>query len=65
MPEQLTSVKVNDSLFETFKIECIKYKFSLRKLTERAIDLYNNNPEFRKMIHNHQLPKFDSSTTEE
>jgi hypothetical protein len=53
----LTSVKVNNELFEQFKVECIKRKFSLQKLTDRAIDLYLKDESFRKLIHNHQLDK--------
>jgi len=50
---QLTSVKVDKDLFDTFKIECVKRKFSLNKLVNRAMDLYLNNEEFRKQLTNH------------
>jgi len=49
---QLTSVKVHKDLFEEFKIECVKTKFSLQKLTDRALFLYLTSDEFRKQIHN-------------
>ena len=49
---QLTSVKVPEDLFEQFKIACVKYKFSVQKLTERSMYLYLTNEEFRKNIHN-------------
>lgn len=49
--QQLTSVKLDKDLFEQFKINSIKLKFSFQKLSERAIYLYNTDPEFRKMIH--------------
>jgi hypothetical protein len=49
----LTSVKLDTDLFENFKIECIKRKFSFQKLSERAIHLYLTDEEFRKKIHNH------------
>ena len=51
--QQLTSVKINKSLFEEFKVECIKRKFSFQKLSERAIHLYLTEEEFRKQVHNH------------
>lgn len=51
----LTSVKVDKDLFEEFKIQCIKHKFSLQKLTDRVIDLYLKDESFRKSIHNHQI----------
>lgn len=51
--QQLTSVKINKSLFEEFKVECIKRKFSFQKLSERAIHLYLTEEEFRKQVHSH------------
>jgi hypothetical protein len=57
---QLTSVKVPEDLFEQFKIACVKYKFSVQKLTERCMYLYLTNEDFRKNIHNQldtQLPQ--------
>jgi len=49
----LTSVKIQSDLFQDFKIECVKRKFSLQKLADRAIHLYLTNDEFRKTINNH------------
>ena len=51
--EQLTSVKVDKDLFDTIKLECVKRKFSLNKLVNRAMDLYLNSEEFRKQVTNH------------
>lgn len=51
---QLTSVKVDKDLFDTFKIECVKRKFSLNKLVNRAMDLYLNSEDFRKQVTNHK-----------
>mgnify|MGYP000257915291 CR=1 FL=1 len=49
---QLTSVKVHRHLFEDFKIECVRTKFSLQKLTDRALYLYLTDEDFKKQIHN-------------
>ncbi len=49
----LTRVKVKSDLFENFKIECVKRKFSFQKLADRAIHLYLTNDDFRKTINNH------------
>ena len=49
----LTSVKIQSDLFQDFKIECVKRKFSFQKLADRAIHLYLTDDEFRKEIHNH------------
>ena len=53
--KKLTSVKINSELWDDFKIECIKRKFSFQKLSERTIDLYMSNDEFRRTITNHDL----------
>jgi hypothetical protein len=54
---QLTSVKVDKELFDDFKIECVKRKFSLNKLVNRAIDLYLTDEGFRKQVTNYNNPK--------
>jgi hypothetical protein len=48
----LTSVKVQSDLFENFKIECVKRKFSFQKLADRAIYLYLTDENFRKQVTN-------------
>ena len=48
----LTSVKIKRDLFENFKIECVKRKFSFQKLADRAIYLYLTDENFRKQISN-------------
>jgi hypothetical protein len=58
---QLTSVKVPEDLFEQFKIACVKYKFSVQKLTERSMFLYLTNEDFRKTIHNQLDTEFTGS----
>ena len=58
---QLTSVKIPEELFEQFKIACVKYKFSVQKLTERAMYLYLTNEDFRKQLHNQLDTQFTGS----
>ena len=48
----LTNVKIQSDLFENFKIECVKRKFSFQKLADRAIYLYLTNEDFKKQITN-------------
>jgi hypothetical protein len=48
----LTSVKIKADLFENFKIECVKRKFSFQKLADRALFLYLTDENFRKQITN-------------
>ena len=58
---QLTSVKIPEDLFEQFKIACVKYKFSVQKLTERCMYLYLTNDDFRKQVHNQLDTEFTGS----
>ena len=51
-PMTLTSVKVQSDLFENFKIECVRRKFSFQKLADRAIYLYLTDDDFKKQITN-------------
>tara|TARA_R110000803_G_scaffold37800_4_gene81612 strand:- start:383 stop:574 length:192 start_codon:yes stop_codon:yes gene_type:complete len=46
----LTSVKIKSDLFEDFKIECVRRKFSFQKLADRSIFLYLTDEEFRKKV---------------
>ena len=48
----LTSVKVQSDLFENFKIECVRRKFSFQKLADRSLYLYLTNDDFKKQITN-------------
>ena len=49
----LTSVKVKSNLFDDFKIECVRRKFSFQKLADRSLHLYLTNEDFRKQINSH------------
>lgn len=50
--QKLTSVKVDATIFQNFKIETIRTKFSLQKLVDRAMYLYLNDEEFKTKLHN-------------
>mgnify|MGYP000185694964 FL=1 len=52
MSKKLTSVRVEQELFEDFKIECVRYKFSFQKLADRAIFFYLTDDKFRERVHN-------------
>lgn len=49
--KRLTTVRIEDELFQEFKYQCIKNKFSFQKLASRAIFLYLTNDKFRTDIH--------------
>ena len=48
----LTSVKVKSDLFQEFRVECVKRKFSFQKLADRAIYLYLTDEDFRRQVTN-------------
>ena len=48
----LTSVKVQRDLFNDFKVECVRRKFSFQKLADRSLFLYLTDEDFRKKITN-------------
>jgi hypothetical protein len=50
--KRLTTVRIEDELFQEFKYQCIKNKFSFQKLASRSIFLYLTDKEFRKNLHN-------------
>ena len=50
-PQHTTSVKIDETLWDDFKISCVKHKFSLQKLVDRAIFLYLTEEEFKKKLH--------------
>lgn len=58
---QLTSVKVDPQLFSEFKIQCVQSKFTLQKLTDRALHLYVTNDEFRSQIHGYNDTQYTGS----
>ena len=46
----LTSVKVKTDIWEEFRIECLKRKFSFQKLADRSIYLYLTDEDFRRKV---------------
>jgi hypothetical protein len=50
--EKLTSAKIDEKLYESFKIEGYKNKISYKQLIERSLKLYINDPEYRRKINN-------------
>lgn len=60
-PKSLTSVKIDTELWDEFKVECVRRKFSFQKLAERAIYLYVTDEDFRKQIHAQTQTELDSA----
>jgi hypothetical protein len=59
--KSLTSVKLPERLFEDFRVITVRTKFSLQKLTERAMYLYVTDESFRKQIHNQLNTEYSGS----
>jgi hypothetical protein len=49
----LTSVKLLKSLYEKFKLATINTSMTLQKLTNRSIDLYLTDDDFRNKVELH------------
>ena len=54
--KKLTSVKIDENLWDDFRISAIRHKFSFQKLAERCIYLYLNDDDFKRMVHNAKVP---------
>ena len=50
----LTSLKLEPQEFDDFKVMCVRTEFSLSKLVDRAMHLYNNDESFRKLMHSYK-----------
>ena len=51
---KLTSVKILEGLYKRFKLVTVNTKMTLQKLTNRSIDMYLNDEEFRDEIETSQ-----------
>lgn len=49
---KLTSVKVNEELFQEFKVQCVRHKFSFQKLADRTLYLFLTDEKFRERVIN-------------
>jgi hypothetical protein len=47
-----TSLKIPETLYEDFKVSCIRSKMNLQEVVERALFLYMTDEEFQKTIYN-------------
>ena len=48
----LTTVRLQDTLFNNFKLEAVRNKITMRNLLERSMFLYLTDSEFKKTINN-------------
>ena len=50
---KLTSVKILESLYEKFKLNTVNTKMTLQKLTNRSIDLYLTDEQYKQKLETH------------
>ena len=58
----LTTVRLQDELFEAFKAEAVKNKITMRNLLERAMFLYLTEEEFKRKINNQLNARYTKPT---
>ena len=58
----LTTVRLQDELFESFKTEAGRNKITMRNLLERAMFLYLTESEFKKTINNQLNARYTKPT---
>ena len=51
---KLTSVKILEGLYSRFKLATVNTKMTLQKLTNRSIDMYLNDEDFRDKVETNQ-----------
>ena len=51
---KLTSVKILKILYEDFRVKTINSNMNLQKLTNRAIDMYLTDENFRSNLETHE-----------
>ena len=49
---KLTSVKILENLYNNFKVKTVSNDMTLQKLTNRCINLYVTDEEFRNTVEN-------------
>ena len=51
---KLTSVKILEGLYNRFKLVTVNTKMTLQKLTNRSMDMYLNDEDFRDKVETSQ-----------
>ena len=59
---KLTSVKIIKNLYDSFKLKTVNTDMTLEKLTNRCVDLYIHNEEFRDMVGENEHLKISGSS---
>ena len=59
---KLTSVKILENLYNNFKIKTVSNEMTLQKLTNRCINMYVNDEDFRNKVENDDKLSFSGSS---
>ena len=51
---KLTSVKILEGLYNRFKLVTVNTKMTLQKLTNRSMDMYLNDEDFKEQLETSQ-----------
>ena len=51
---KLTSVKILEGLYNRFKLATVNTKMTLQKLTNRSMDMYLNDEDFKEQLETSQ-----------
>ena len=51
---KLTSVKILEGLYSRFKLATVNTKMTLQKLTNRSMDMYLNDEDFKEQLETSQ-----------
>ena len=58
---KLTSVKILKILYERFKVSTVNSDMTLQKLTNRCVDLYLKDDEFKELVDSNDDLKISGS----
>ena len=58
---KLTSVKIIESLYNKFKVTSVGTDMTLQKLTNRCVDLYLKDEEFKELVDSNDDLKISGS----
>ena len=62
-PNSITTVRVDRDIYEEFKIENVRSKFTLQDLVNKGMYLYLNDQEFKNKINSCVLPLINTTVT--
>ena len=56
-----TTVKLDNNLYDEFKIQTVRKKLTLQTFVEKCVHLYTSKDKFRDLVDDFSLPKLSTS----